>query len=76
VAVEEINTYSGTNIENVENTDFSSLNFEINNYSTGTTTVDGKTISYRAYENIVYVKNPVDTTYQTINIYIPEAYFS
>ena len=29
----------------------------------------------RAYENIVYVKNPVDVNYQTINIYIPEEYF-
>ncbi len=38
--------------------------------------VEGKTIKYRAYENIVYVKNPVDIGYQTINIYIPEEYFN
>ena len=30
----------------------------------------------RAYENIVYVANPVDTIYQKMNIYIPEEYFA
>jgi hypothetical protein len=39
-------------------------------------TVNETDIPVRAYENIVYVKNPVDTTYETMNIYIPEAYFN
>ena len=52
------------------------LNFDVNkNYTTKTATVNGKTITYRAYENIVYVAKPVDIAYQTINIYIPEEYF-
>lgn len=52
------------------------LNFDINkNYTIKTTEVNGKPISYRAYENIVYVNNPIDFQYQTINIYIPEEYF-
>ena len=52
------------------------LNFDANkNYTTKTATVNGKTITYRAYENIVYVAKPVDIAYQTINIYIPEEYF-
>ena len=38
-------------------------------------TVDGKEVTFRAYENIPYVANPVDTTYQSMNVYIPEAYF-
>ena len=52
------------------------LNFDANkNYTTKTATVNGKTVTYRAYENIVYVAKPVDIAYQTINIYIPEEYF-
>ena len=57
-------------------TDGYDLNFDVNkNYTTKTVTVNGKAITYRAYENIVYVAKPVDIAYQTINIYIPEEYF-
>ena len=53
------------------------LKFDVNeNYTVKTAEVNGKTITYRAYENIVYVKNPVDINYQTINIYIPTEYFN
>lgn len=38
--------------------------------------LNGQVIYYRAYENIVYVANPVDKAYQTMNIYIPEGYFN
>ena len=38
--------------------------------------LNGQTIRYRAFENIVYVLKPADTRYQTLNVYIPEAYFS
>lgn len=38
--------------------------------------LDGKTVHYRAFENIVYVLKPVDTRHQHMNIYIPEAYFN
>lgn len=51
------------------------LKFNPKNYVTQTLTYEGKTVKIRAYENIVYVKNPVDTAYQKLNIYIPEAYF-
>lgn len=37
--------------------------------------LEGQTVRYRAFENIVYMLNPVDTRYQFMNIYIPEAYF-
>lgn len=52
-----------------------SLDFDTKNYSSKTLTVDNKTVNYRAYEKIVYVKNPVDTNYEIMNIYIPEEYF-
>ena len=34
-----------------------------------------KTIKGRCYTNLVYVSKPVDKKYETMNIYIPEAYF-
>lgn len=52
-----------------------SLDLDTDNYTVKTLTLNGKTINYRAYENIVYVKYPVDTHYQIMNIYIPEAYY-
>lgn len=52
-----------------------SLNFNPKKYEIQTLSLDGKTFTVRAYENIVYVKNPVDTAYQKLNIYIPMAYF-
>lgn len=33
---------------------------------------DGSTISYKAYEGIYYVTNVEDSTYQTMNIYVPK----
>ena len=47
------------------------LDFNDEKYTTQTLTCEGKSFTVRAYEKIVYVKNPVDTTYQQINIYIP-----
>ncbi|WP_340012670.1 subtype B tannase [Paenibacillus sp. FSL H7-0690] len=52
-----------------------SLKFNATNYTTKTITVDGQSVTYRAYENIVYVKNPVDINYETMNVYVPEEYF-
>lgn len=52
-----------------------SLNFNPKKYEIQTLSLDGKTFTVRAYENIVYIKNPVDTGYQKLNIYIPTAYF-
>ena len=52
------------------------LNFNPNKYVSKETEVNGQKIKYRAYENIVYVKNPIDKDYQNMNIYIPEEYFN
>lgn len=51
------------------------LQFRPDQYTSVTFTVNGQDIAVRAYENIVYVKNPVDMDYETMNIYIPEDYF-
>lgn len=52
-----------------------SLDFNTSKYSLKTVKLDNQSIKYRAYEKIVYVKNPVDTTYEIMNIYVPEEYF-
>jgi hypothetical protein len=52
-----------------------SLKFNKANYTEKTLTVDGKNITYRAYEKIVYVQNPVDTQYEIMNVYVPEEYY-
>ena len=33
---------------------------------------DGQEVAYKAYEGIYYVRNVEDSTYQTLNIYVPE----
>ncbi len=52
-----------------------SLHFDPTKYQTQTLNIGEQTVTVRAYENLVYVANPVDTAYQKMNIYIPEAYF-
>lgn len=69
-------TPSSDTTQNSGTTKTYSLDFNAKNYTSKTLTVNNKTVTYRAYEKIVYVKNPVDTTYQIMNIYIPEDYFN
>ncbi len=52
-----------------------SLEFDKENYSVKTVTLDGQSVTYRAYENIVYVKNPVDVKRQCLNIYVPQIFY-
>lgn len=52
-----------------------SIEFDSNKYSEKSMLVNGKNIKYRAYEGIIYVKYPVDTKYQSMNIYVPSEYF-
>ena len=53
-----------------------SLDFSQASYTTKTLAVDGQDVVFRAYEGVVYVTKPVDTTYESMNIYIPEDYFN
>lgn len=52
-----------------------SLEFNPDKYEVRTLILDNQTITYRAFEDIVYVKNPVDLNYQVMNIYVPESYY-
>ncbi|WP_428738003.1 subtype B tannase [Sulfurimonas sp.] len=52
------------------------LTFSLNKYTIKTFNLNGKEIKYRAFENIVYVKNPVDIKFQSMNFYVPEAYYA
>ena len=63
-----------TTISTEKNKEYS-INFDNNNYTVKTLTVNGQTIKYRAFEKIVYVKNPIDTKYEVMNFYVPEAYY-
>lgn len=56
-------------------TDMDTLDLSRLTPTSGSTRVNGKAVAYRAYENVVYVRNPVDAEYQSLNIYVPEAYF-
>jgi hypothetical protein len=51
------------------------LRFNPEHYEVQQLTVAGQALTVRAYEGIVYVRQPVDATYQLMNIYVPEAYF-
>ncbi len=65
--------FSIINIEAQQNT--YPLDFNPDNYTEKVIVKNKKEYKIRAYENIVYVANPVDTAYQKMNIYIPEEYF-
>ncbi len=52
-----------------------SLQFDENKYEIRTIKINDQELKVRAYEDIVYVKNPVDIEYQTLNFYVPESYY-
>jgi len=52
-----------------------SLVFDNNTFTVKTLTLGNQTIAYRAYEDIVYVSNPVDIKYQRMNFYVPVEYY-
>ena len=57
--------------------DRNALTFDPSRYTEGSfIDTEGKTVKYRAYEGIVYVADPVDVSHQSMNIYVPEAYFN
>lgn len=48
-----------------------SLSFNPKSYEVKTCELDGRSVTYRAYENLVYCANPVDPI-QKMNLYVPE----
>jgi hypothetical protein len=53
----------------------SAIVFDPGKYTVKSVEVGGIPVSYRAYEGLVYVKKPIDTTYQILNFYVPTGYF-
>lgn len=52
-----------------------SLTFDSTVFRVRSATINQKIVRYRAYEGIVYVKQPVDDLYQIMNIYTPVEYY-
>lgn len=52
------------------------LIFDETNYTVETVEMDGKKLTYRAFENIPYCKNPVDDKMQRLSIFVPEVFYS
>lgn len=52
-----------------------SLDFNENDYEVRTLTMEGTTIRFRAFENRIYVADPVSLEYQKLNYYVPEAFY-
>lgn len=52
-----------------------SIDFDPKDYVKRTLNANGETVTFRAYEHLVYVKKPYDPESQMLSVYIPEAYF-
>lgn len=50
------------------------LIFDPERYTISTIEVGGESLTYRAFENIVYVKYPIDEEIQRLSIFVPEKY--
>ena len=53
-----------------------SIDFDPGDYTKRTMNANGETVTFRAYENLVYVRKPYDPESQMLSVYIPEAYFN
>lgn len=51
------------------------MTFDKNDYKVEELTLEGETIRFRAWRNLVYVENPVNPEYQQMNLFAPEAYY-
>lgn len=51
------------------------LVFDSSKFTVETVERGGKTLTYRAFEDIPYVLHPADSAMQKLNIYVPEAYY-
>lgn len=51
------------------------MNFDKNKYQNESITLDGETVHFRSYRNLVYVSNPVDSDFQQMNIFVPAAFY-
>lgn len=51
------------------------MNFDKNEFQIETVTLNGETIRFRSWRNLLYVDKPVNAEFQQMNIFAPEAYF-
>ncbi|MGN0205526.1 MAG: subtype B tannase [Coprococcus sp.] len=51
------------------------MKFDSNQYTVEELTVDGETIRFRAFRDLVYVEHPVNVEFQKMNLYVPEIYY-
>lgn len=49
--------------------------FDKNKYKDETITLNGETVNFRSYRNLVYVTNPVNKEFQQMNIFVPAAFY-
>ena len=52
-----------------------SIDFDPKDYVKKTMNANGETVTFRAYEHLVYVRKPYDPESQMLSVYIPEPYF-
>ena len=52
------------------------LKFDPAQYTVQTVELDGESVTFRAFEDITYVENPVDPEMQKLNVFAPEAFFA
>lgn len=50
--------------------------FDNKNFATETLTLEGRTITFRAFRNLPYVDKPLLEGFQTIHIFAPEVYYA
>lgn len=49
--------------------------FDKQDYKVEELTLEGETLRFRAWRNLVYVDQPVNSAYQQMNVFAPEAYY-
>ena len=51
------------------------MKFDKEKYQSEEVTVEGKTLRFRAFRNLVYADRPVNEEFQRMNLYVPEVYY-
>lgn len=51
------------------------MQFNSENYTIKEITLNGNTLTYRAFNDIPYVMNPINPEFQKLSIYVPENYY-
>lgn len=51
------------------------MEFDRNRYTIEEVTLDGETVRFRAFRNLVYVEYPVNEEFQKMNLFVPESYY-